>query len=198
MSYKMEKFITKNSLRLLSIVLFVWNLSCKSQNINAMETFDKAILKGQKKVIIKQNIDSIQEFGESENAFYQIDYKDKSPYKSIKTFSKKDGKIRSVTNKFYNILIGEYKRYDDKGNLNKDMIINYDVTFKLSDLVEKMKNNFAVDLLDSNRKDVSFHNENINQYYRVLLAKTYPTFREIKISAKDGSIISDQVIGYEK
>jgi hypothetical protein len=195
--------------KLIIIILVIGFVqSCKSQvneNLNKKNKIEKFDINkfNKKKTVdayIENKKDSVIKMVEDENGFQKVSRTLNYQYINTKGYFKETLMLRFEESKFYNVPIGITKFYDEKGNITKQ--INNDVySFSITQLVDKMKKDFNIDLLDNSKKGVLISTENHSYIYLVVTLLNPENIkegtREIKINAMTGELVSDKTLRYD-
>ncbi|KFF15631.1 hypothetical protein [Flavobacterium hydatis] len=190
------------------LIVFVLIQSCKSQvgknlNNHKIEKFNLNEFNNKKvgNDFFETTKDSTSRMMETDDGFYKYSNALNSPYEIRKVYYKKTFNLKIETTYFYSIPIGTYKVYDEDGNVTIEK--NLDVyNFSIPELINKMKNDFNIDLLNTYGKGVLIGGENNKSVYLIIIlidAKAPKRgSREIKIDAMNGELISDKILKYEE
>src|SRR5690606_41451141 len=109
-----------------------------------------------------------------------------------------NGNIASENYRFYDVLINTTKKYDKKGNLifvqNEEDISKRMIS--IPKLVEIIKDNYQVDLMNNNDSERSFnvryYNVKIPFYGVTIRQRDTNVYKRIEVNAFDGSIIQER------
>ncbi len=193
-------------------IMLIFIISCKSQNNinqnnnNKMETFKIKEIKNKFK--LNEDISEVKkntEFIYSErDDIYRVTSKIKnSPFVNNKVFYKNSMSLKAEGNSFYMIPIGISIEYDETGNVIEEK--NWDEfegrTFSIQQLINKMNNDFNIDLTDVNRCGLNTEFDPRYGYYYVVMIRNFDSHgrpREIHINVKTGEVMSDEFITLKK
>jgi hypothetical protein len=189
-------------------LLFIITQSFKCQvnknlKSNAKERFDIIKFDNQKtrNDFFETTKDSISRMIETKDGFYKYSNALNSPYQIKKAYFKENYNLKLEKTTFYQVPTGIYKVYDKKGKLTKEE--NLDVySFSIPDLINKLKNEFDIDLLNPKGKGVAIGGESNKSIYIIdVLLFPYADkggSREIEIDATTGQLISDKTFKYKE
>lgn len=185
------------------VLFLILLISCNMQKNNKMEKFDVTLLSDSLKTkeIINQGENKIKKIGENENNYFEINYYLDSPYVDKKSFSKKSLLLKSTGKYFYGVPIGIHIEYDEKGKIIKEKDMGKSLKFSPESLIKKVKDNYKIDLLNPKDKGIIVGALNKVPVYEITLQeknKFNSPLRIIKISAIDGTVISDDEVNYKK
>lgn len=195
---KMRKILL---LAILQILIF--NCKTTGQNIHNMEKIN--LKKFQNKELVLNKLykeevnDTVIEYGIFGNEIIEnISYKE-NPYNVKKTYYKSNNQLKAESEYFYRVPINVSKKYDENGKLleEKKWEKVEKRTFSIENLIQKMKDDFNIDLLKN--KDVGVSCSGSPLAYVIGIHPQHTTFfRLIKINAHTGELISDETLEYEK
>lgn len=185
---------------LVLVIIQITLFSCKtmSQINNKMEKINLKEFKSQELQLNKTYIDEVRdtiiEYGVRDDYFIKNIIVKGSPYYTKKTYYRSNFQLKAKASYFYSIPVGISEKYDEKGNLIKK--VDWDKiekrTFSIENLVEKMKKEFNIDLLNSKDLGLAFG----SNHYLIIINDDMQ--RVIKINAQTGELISDETSQYEK
>lgn len=124
-----------------------------------------------------------------------------SPFKNAKAYYGNNYQLKAETNYFYYIPIGISYKYNEKGELIEERNHDY-YSFSVEQLIDKMKKEYGIDLLDKNYKGVLLTNtEGGKRHYYIIRILLYPPnvrggSREIRVDANTGEVFLDMNKGY--
>ena len=197
------------------IIVCVLLMSCKAQEKNRLintklENIEKFNIKEFKNYKLKLNEiykekrnDSVVEIAEFNDSFIKYIRKVNSPFQNRKTYYKTSLSLKAESNYFYMIPVGISKKNDENGNLIEQK--NWDEierrAFSIQQLINKMDNDFNIDLTDVNRCGLSTEFDPRYGYYYVVMIRNFDSHgrpREIHINVKTGEVMSDEFITLKK
>lgn len=197
--------------KILLLTMFISAINCKTINQEHnnikdrnMEKFNITEFRKKETKMnvsyLEENSDTIIETIELNDIFQRNVSVKESPYHTKKAYYKSNYHLKAESTYFYNIPIGITKKYDEKGNpLEKiDWAEREKRIFSIEQLIEKMKSEFDIDLLDPKDKGVSCSGNPLAYSIGIHPKNSHSSFRLIKIDAKTGELISDEILNYEK
>ena|SRR5690554_3918967 len=196
-----------NQILCLIFLISSFTVNSQKKNILKSNTMEKIELTNENIRGLKENSSYIEKLNDSvikytlRGDYYFIQqYSLDNPYKSNKVFYH-NGNIRSESYKFYDVPIKKTKMYDEKGNIYKEIDEDKDPkrVFTIDQLIEKIKNEYKIDLLNPRNEDVQYNIQHFfsgKQYvYAFYISNTHSdTYRIIEISSIDGTTVSDKTV----
>jgi len=142
----------------------------------------------------------IQFYQDSLKISLQIRHKD-SPYKTIKLFSNKTKMLMRESLNFYDFCIGDAKIYNERGELIEKNNCDSNYKFTLEEIIEKIKNDYQIDLNLLNSADglsrIYYENKYCYQLFKSLGTAKSPT-RIIIFDGNTGEVMSDRIRHYNE
>lgn len=197
------------------IIVCVLLMSCKAQEKNSLintklENIEKFNIKEFKNNKLKLNEvykeirnDSVIEIAEFNDSFIKYIKKVNSPFQNRKTYYKTSLSLKAESNYFYMIPVGISKKYDENGNLIKQK--NWDEierrAFSIQQLINKMDNDFNIDLTDESKCGLStVFDPRYGYYYDIIIQNHHSQnrYRNIQINTTTGETISDSIVSLIK
>lgn len=147
--------------------------------------------------------DSVVEITELEDSFTQNTRVINSPFQNRKVYFKTNLSLKTESNYFYMVPIGISKKYDENGNIIEQK--NWDElekrNFSIQQLIDKMSNDFNIDLSDESKCGLRTAYDPRFGYYYEIMIRNYDLqnkYRKIHINTTTGEIISDNIVGLKK
>lgn len=180
------------------------NVENSKNNIVAAKKLDKSYLK-KFRLIKKENVetqfienDSIFILRSDENIFYLKKRKNNEKFVVSTSYFKNSLLLQNEGMYFYDLIIGVYRTYNNKGVLIKEINYCKDFPFSVYDLIDKINKVYSIDLNTSTKViDLMSKKDNSNgkNYYNVLYRNNKNDItRSIAVDGKTGEIFYDGVI----
>lgn len=170
------------------------HLTNKTMEKFDIEKFKSITMKGVKRYSEIKN-DTIVEMADLNDVYSKNTRTINSPYINKKTYYKDNYQLKAEVNYFYMFPIGIGKKYDSEGNVIETK--NWDVKypFSVDQLIDKMKNDFDIDLIKTSNIGVARYFDNNIYIYSVIIPYQGYTneVREIKLNGSNGDVISDRI-----
>lgn len=163
-------------------------LEFKNKNIKASEVYSE----------IKN--DTVIEIGELNDIYLKNTRILNSSYINKKTYYKDNYQLKAEVNYFHMFPIGISKKYDPDGKVIETKNWDEKYTFSVTELIDKMKNDFGFDLTKVSNIGVDRYFDNNIYIYRIIIPQIdlISRVREIKVDGSSGNIISDAIINLQK
>jgi hypothetical protein len=160
---------------------------------------NKTYISGNKRIQVEYEKDSTVFVSETEI---------NSPYSNRKRYyiSTNKNQLSAEIKYFNGMPIGICKEYDEDGNVIKETDFDENYYFSIQQLIEKMENDFGIDLItpkNSNNQNEKLQivygvgRDNSSHSYIVQISNGMH-YRRIIIDGKNGEVISDKTGNYEK
>lgn len=159
-----------------------------------------------KKILIFQSLknqeyianDTLFKLEESDKVYTEITKPIHNNFERHTYYDKNSLKLKGDCYYFSKMIIGNYKFYDEKGNLIKEIDYDKGFSFTADDLILKVKQEFKIDL-NKDLKGIEIyrgsHTFNFHTYTISMTLKTvngYPKYRSIVIDGTFGFILFDR------
>lgn len=144
--------------------------------------------------------DTVTEIGELNDIYLKNTHKLNSSFVNKKTYYKDNYQLKAEVNYFHMFPIGISKKYDLDGKVIETKNWDEKYSFSVDELIDKMKNDFGFDLINTSNIGVDRYYDDKIYIYRIIIPQIdmLSRVREIKIDGSNGNIISDTIIDLQK
>ncbi|RYE24063.1 MAG: hypothetical protein EOP45_06215 [Sphingobacteriaceae bacterium] len=122
-----------------------------------------------------------------------------NPFGITYKYDKNSLALRSETMMFYDNPVGFIKEYDQQGNIVNQINNDDGWDFSVTNLIDKMNNDFHINLMKVALKLSVTRNADVSANvfeYHIFYPLNSTTFRYFKINGKNGAVISDYIGKY--
>lgn len=144
--------------------------------------------------------DTIIEVAEYADRFIKNTRGVNSPIENRKVYDKKNYSLIAEVNYFHKFPVGISRKYDSEGQIIEEKNQDEKYDFSVDELINKMKNEFNIDLRKFDDVGVDRRYEEPDYIYVIILPsnKLINSVREIKINGANGNLISDSIVILKK